>query len=92
MSDSAPGAISNEELDALLRQLRTQPRAQPQPFFYARLTARLSAPSPGLPIWMLRPVYAIVLGAIMLALSGDGTASGAVVAANDGTPTGIQAR
>lgn len=58
-----------------MRQLQDQPQVQPRPFFYNRVSARLSgralAQSRALPVWMLRPAYAALLGVIMLALSGD---------------------
>lgn len=69
---------SEEEWQVLLRQLRSQPRAQPQPFFYARVHARLSARRTtllaGIPGWLRRPAYAALLGALVLAVSGDGVA------------------
>ncbi|MDO7887595.1 hypothetical protein [Hymenobacter cheonanensis] len=75
MSNSAPRPGSDEEWQALLGQLRHQP--QPKPFFYARVHARLSAtraPRAGLPGWVRRPAYAALLGALLLAVSGDGAA------------------
>lgn len=75
MSDSAPRPGSEEEWKALLHQLRMQPKAQPRPFFYARVQARLltaaSAASPWR--WLRRPAYAVVLSAMILAISGDGS-------------------
>ena len=60
-----------------MRQLRQQPKAQPQPFFYTRVRARLAAeqlaPTAWLPAWARRPAYAALLGALVLAVSGDGT-------------------
>ena len=69
MSDSA----SDNEWDELLRQLRTQPPVQPRPYFYGRVQARLApeARSSWLPGWVRRPAYALLLGALVLALSGD---------------------
>jgi hypothetical protein len=70
----------------LLRQLSHQPLAQPKPFFYARVHARLSAqqaaPRTGLPGWVRRPAYAALLGALILAVSGDDAALRATPAAN----------
>ena len=75
-SDFRPG--SDEEWAALLRQLRRQPKAQPQPFFYARVHARLAGSqaqaTAWLPAWARRPAYAALLGALVLAVSGDGAA------------------
>jgi hypothetical protein len=75
-SDFRPG--SDAEWAALLRQLREQPKAQPRPFFYARVQARLAArhgPAPGgLPTWARRPAYAALLALLVLAVSGDGPA------------------
>lgn len=72
MSDSA----SDKEWDELLRQLRTQPPAQPRPYFYQRVQARLApeAKQSWFPGWVRRPAYALLLGALVLALSGDDTA------------------
>ena len=78
MSDSAPRPVPDEAWDDLVRQLRTQPQAGPRPFFYARVQARLAADvaakSPALPGWLRRPAYAALLGALVITLSGDGTA------------------
>ena len=75
-SDFRPG--SEEEWATLLRQLRQQPKAQPRPFFYARVRARLAAQhsqaTAWLPAWAHRPAYAALLGALVLAVSGDGPA------------------
>ena len=76
MSDSNLPPGSDAEWEELLRQLRRHPKPEPQPFFYARVHARLLA-SAGtattwLPTWLRRPVYAAVLGALVLAMSGDG--------------------
>ncbi len=74
--DFYPG--SDAEWADLLRRLRQQPKAQPRPFFYARVQARLAArqaPAAGwLPAWARRPAYAALLGALVLAVSGDGPA------------------
>jgi hypothetical protein len=78
MSDSDFRAGSDAKWNNLLRQLRQQPQAQPRPFFYARVQARLAtrqAPaSIWLPAWARRPAYAALLGALVLAVSGDGPA------------------
>ena len=78
MSDSAPRPVPDEEWDDLVRQLRPQPQSRPRPFFYARVQARLAADaaakSQALPGWLRRPVYAALLGALVLSLSGDGVA------------------
>ena len=65
---------SEEEWEALLHQLRQAPPAQPRPFFYARVQARLAAapPQPSLLGWVRRPVYVALLGLLGLAMSGDG--------------------
>ena len=79
MPDSAPYSGSDEEWEALMRQLRQQRKATPRPFFYARVQARLLAPAgaapPLVPQWLRRPAYAVVLGALVLAVSGDGSAA-----------------
>lgn len=76
---SRPGA--DEAWDELLRRLRQLPAGQPQPFFYERVRARLVAqaqPSPlRLPAWLRRPAYALLLGALVLAVSSDGAATAA---------------
>ncbi len=76
MPDSASGPTPDDEWDALVARLRTQPAARPQPFFYARLNARLAATAQplALPAWLRRPAYAMLLGAVVLTLSGDGRA------------------
>jgi len=69
---------SDAEWQALLGQLRRQPVPPPRPFFYARVQARLTARRQsalaGLPGWLRRPAYAALLGALILAVSGDGAA------------------
>ncbi len=76
MSKPVPRPGSNEEWDALLHQLRQLPPAQPQPFFYARVRARLAAQEPtarnGWLGWLRRPAYVALLGLLGLAMSGDG--------------------
>jgi len=73
-SDFRPDA----EWAELLHQLRRQSKAQPRPFFYARVHARLVAQqaqaTAWLPAWVRRPAYAALLGALVLAVSGDGAA------------------
>ena len=77
MSDSAVRPAPDEEWDDLMRQLRDQPNARPRPFFYTRVHARLAASaaskSPLLPGWLRRPADAVLLGALVMTLSGDGT-------------------
>lgn len=79
MPDSARYSGSDEKWEALMHQLRQQPKATPRPFFYARVQARLlataGAATPLLPDWLRRPAYALVLGALVLAVSGDGPAA-----------------
>ena len=78
MSDSNFRPGSDAEWADLLRQLQQPPTAQPRPFFYARVQARLAArQAPAtrwLPAWARRPAYAALLGALVLAVSGDGLA------------------
>ncbi len=78
MSDSAVRPAPDEEWEDLMRQLREQPQTLPRPFFYqrarARITAETAAESPRLPGWLRRPAYAVLCGAVVLALSGDGAA------------------
>ena len=61
-----------------MRQLHNQPNAQPRPFFYGRVHARLAAnaaaESQPLLGWLRRPAYAALLGALVMFLSGDGAA------------------
>ena len=77
MSDIPNRPSTDEEWEALMHQLRTQPVVRPRPFFYTRVQARLAANTPAasqlLPAWLRRPAYAALLGALMLVLSGDGT-------------------
>lgn len=81
---------SDEEWEALLHQLRHQPPAQPRPFFYARVQARLAATPPraGLLGWVRRPAYLALLGLLGLAMSGDGV----VLPPATTHPAGQQAR
>ncbi|MFD1470627.1 hypothetical protein ACFQ48_20545 [Hymenobacter caeli] len=76
MSNAPARPAPDEEWDDLLRQLRAQPPAQPRPYFYQRVHARLAAGAPAaavaLPGWLRRPAYAVLLGGVVLALSGDG--------------------
>ena len=61
-----------------MRQLHNQPSARPRPFFYTRLQARIAADAPVknqlLPGWLRRPAYVALLGALVMALNGDGSA------------------
>ena len=85
MSDSADRTAADEEWDNLLRQWRTQPQAQPRPFFYSRVRARLVAEAAAerqlLPSWLRWPSYAVML-LIVLLLSGDGAAPRSAESAN----------
>lgn len=76
MSEPLTRPEADEEWAGLLQQLRTQPPAQPRPFFYGRVQAQLApkAAQPWLPGWVRRPAYAMLLGALVLALSGDDAA------------------
>ena len=75
MSDSAARPNADEEWDNLLQQLPRQSQGQPRPYFYNRVQARLHAEArPWLPSWVRRPAYALLLGALVLALSGDDAA------------------
>lgn len=73
-SDLPPG--SDQEWEELLRQLQVSAQAEPQPFFYARVHARLLAQANTantlLPKWFRKPAYAAALCALVLAVSGDG--------------------
>lgn len=81
--------MPDEEWDDLVRQLRSQPKAQLRPFFYNRVRARLAADaaekSACLLEWLRRPAYAVLLGALVLSLSGDnsGADSARVAAYSD---------
>jgi len=87
MSDSDLRPGSDAEWADLLRQLGQQANVQPRPFFYARVHARLAAKqaqaTAWLPAWMRRPAYAALLGALVLAVSGDGPAQRAGTQATD---------
>ncbi|OGX83887.1 hypothetical protein [Hymenobacter glacialis] len=90
MSDSAFRPLPDEKVwEDLMHQLQEQAQGQPRPFFYNRVSARLisrpMAPGRTVPVWMLRPAYAALLGVIMLALSGDAGALRPVPAASTGT-------
>ena len=78
MFNSAHQPDLDPEWEALLQQLRKRPKAQPRPFFYARVQARLAAQTqprgPWLPAWARRPAYVALLGMLILAVSGDGAA------------------
>ena len=72
MSDSA----ADPEWEELMNRLRAQQPSQPRPYFYNRVQARLAAETrrPWLPGWVRRPAYALLFGALVLALSGDDAA------------------
>ncbi|MDB5268713.1 MAG: hypothetical protein JWP58_1753 [Hymenobacter sp.] len=76
MSESDIRPDSDQEWEGLLGKLRTQSLAQPRPFFYTRVQARLAtATHPAWrPGWVRRPAYALLLGAMVLLLGGDDTA------------------
>jgi hypothetical protein len=78
MSNPASQPDFDPEWEALLQQLRKQPKAQPRPFFYARVQARLATQTQPrgswLPAWARRPAYVALLGMLILAVSGDGAA------------------
>jgi len=82
---------SEEEWEALLHQLRQTPPAQPRPFFYARVQARLAAQSPApkaiLLNWVRRPAYVALLGLLGLAMSGDGVVPPPPAAPHPAGPT-----
>ena len=90
MADSPIRPDADETWDDLLRQLSRQPPAQPRPFFYGRVQARLAAKAPAekllVPGWLLRPAYAVLLSALVFSLSGDGPGlrSASAVAVNSG--------
>lgn len=77
MPDFATRPPDDDEWENLLRQWRAQPHAQPRPFFYSRVRARLVGEAlperHPLPTWLRWPSYAVMLG-ILLLLSGDGAA------------------
>ena len=85
MPDSAPRPTADEEWENLLHQWRTQQPAQPQPFFYSRVRARLVGEAAvehrPLPTWLRWPSYAVMLGLLLL-LSGDGTVPRSAESAN----------
>lgn len=90
MSDSDARSVADQEWEELLHQLRTQAPAQPRPFFYRRVQARLAGTPqrPWLPGWARRPAYALLFGVLVLALSGDGAglASAAPISAGSSAP------
>lgn len=77
MSDPATRPSADEELENLLRQWRTSSDAQPQPYFYSRVRARLVGEATverrPLRTWLRWPSYAALIGIVLL-LSGDGAA------------------
>jgi hypothetical protein len=79
MSDSTTRPNADEDWDDLLRQLPYQPSAQPRPFFYNRVQARLaeaSAEKQLVASWLRRPAYVALLGALVLMLTSDCAAAG----------------
>ncbi|NVO32487.1 hypothetical protein [Hymenobacter lapidiphilus] len=74
MSDSAARPNADEEWENLLRQWRAQPGAQPRPYFYSRVQARLiretTAVHAPARTWLHWPAYAVML-VLLLLLSGD---------------------
>ncbi|AWM34851.1 hypothetical protein [Hymenobacter nivis] len=78
MPDPTVRPTPDEEWEDLMHQLRQRPQALPRPFFYPRVRARLAAgpaaERPALPGWLRRPAYAVLCGAVVLVLSGDGAA------------------
>ncbi|WP_303312633.1 hypothetical protein [Hymenobacter sp. BT730] len=73
---SLPPSFSEDDAawTALLRTLPSPSHAEPRPYFFTRLQARLDAQQPqpaALPTWLRRPVYALLLGALVLALNAD---------------------
>jgi hypothetical protein len=78
MANSPIRPDADEAWDDLLRQLPRQAQAQPQPFFYGRVQARLAAKAPAenllVPGWLRRPAYAALLGALVLGLTSDSSA------------------
>ena len=76
MSDSAARPDADDEWENLLLQLPHQSQGQPRPYFYRRVQARLNAGASRswLPGWVRRPAYALLLSALVLALSGDDAA------------------
>ena len=76
MSNPTVRPDADDEWENLLHQLRTQASAPLRPYFYHRVQARLAVETrrPWLPGWVRRPAYALLLGALVLALSGDDAA------------------
>lgn len=74
MSDPVVRSTADEEWEDLLRQWRAQPAAQPQPYFYSRVRARVvraaATERPPVRTWLHWPAYAVMLGLLLL-LSGD---------------------
>lgn len=96
MPDSATRPTADEEWENLLHQWRTQQPAQPQPFFYSRVRARLvdeaTVERRPLHTWLRWPSYAVMLGLLLL-LSGDGAVLHSATPANRNQlyPSGQQA-
>ncbi|MDF7810119.1 hypothetical protein [Hymenobacter sp. YC55] len=85
MSDPATRPTADEEWENLLHQWRTRQPAQPQPYFYSRVRARLVGEAATerrlLHTWLRWPSYALMLG-LLLMLSGDGDVLRAAKPAN----------
>lgn len=77
MSDFTTRPEAEDEWENLLREWRTQSHAQPRPYFYNRVRARLVSEaelvSQPLRAWLRWPAYVAILG-IVLMLSGDAAA------------------
>ncbi|MCC3158845.1 hypothetical protein LJ737_16500 [Hymenobacter sp. 15J16-1T3B] len=74
MPDPAPRPSADEQWEQLVHRWRPPAAAQPRPYFYQRVRARLddaSAARPVWPAWLRRPAYAALLGLLGVALSGD---------------------
>ncbi|TGD79441.1 hypothetical protein [Hymenobacter wooponensis] len=78
MSNSPLLPDSDQDWSDLMRQLQAGPPARPRSGFYTRVQARLvadTAVAPSWwPMWFHRPAYALLLGALLITLSGDGSA------------------
>ncbi|MFD2786955.1 hypothetical protein [Hymenobacter rubripertinctus] len=93
MPDSDPRPNADEDWDTLLRHWRNQPAAQPRPYFYNRVRARLDRETAVtrllVPAWLRWPAYAVMLGALLL-LSGDDAAQHSVSSASQNRPDRIE--
>ena len=98
MADSPIRPDADEAWDDFLRQLPYQAQAQPRPFFYGRVQARLAAQTSAkkdwLPAWLRRPAYAVLLSALVFSLSGDGPGlrSASAIAGHLGPPARLAPR